>query len=149
MMLVFDPNASQRICEVYDELVSSAASGQLSARTLAERIVWYVVLARCEKDINGFASVFEQGFNASEMDNLINGLRLLGDTTSANEFARGHDLLKVCGFYEHRDLRKISGAKELLGQIEENIGDRLWDLDVKMVALLDADKAGPDSERNL
>jgi hypothetical protein len=145
---MFDAKASQRIGEVYDDLLSSSAARQIPNRPYAERVLWYVVLARCEADINGFASVYQQAFEPLEMENLIDGLRTLEENELADEFARGYELLKLEGYYDHRIWSRISpSADKLIDEIGEKIGDRLWDLDVKMVELLNAEQAAADPER--
>ena len=143
---MFDQKASQQICDLFNHLVTLGRKVVLGLPS-AERVVGLVVIARCEKDMNGFASVFEQAFEAAEVDALIDGLRKLDEDNLADEFALGHELLNRHGFYDHRDLKRIAGAEELLDQMEENIGDRLWDLDVKMVALLEVENTGFDPER--
>lgn len=144
---MFDLEASKRIGEVFNRMLPFGRNA-IANRSYAERVVWFVVIARCEKDMNGFASVFEQAFEPSEMESLIDGLRGLDENNLAAEFARGHELLKRHGFYDHRDLKRVAGAEELIAQMDENIGDQLWDLDVKMAALLDIEQAGSDPERD-
>ena len=105
----------------------------------AEQIVWYVVVARCEKDMNGFESVFEQGLTSPELAFLIESLRNLDEENLAEEFALVFKLLQQEHFYDYRNCNMLSEtAKEQIAAIGGRVGDRLWDFDEKLVALLDS-----------
>ncbi len=52
-------DSRNRIVEEFDRLVALGRRG-VASRPLAERVVYYVVATRCEIDIDGFASVYEQ-----------------------------------------------------------------------------------------
>jgi hypothetical protein len=132
-------DATDRIVEEFDRLVAMGRDG-VATRPLAERIVYYVVATRCEIDIDGFASVYEQDLNPAELDLLIAGLERIGEADIAAQFRRGFDLLKADGFYSHRDWNAVSpSVTEEIDAIGEWIGSRLWELDEKLAALLDAE----------
>jgi hypothetical protein len=134
-------DATDRIVEEFDRLVALGRDG-VATRSLAERIVYYVVATRCEIDIDGFASVYEQDLNPAELEVLINGLRGIGEGELAAEFRRGFEALESDGFYAHLNWNKVSpDVKAEIDAIGERVGPRLWELDEKLAALLNDDAA--------
>jgi len=134
-------DATDRIVEEIDRLVALGRDG-VAARPLSEQIVYYVVATRCEIDIDGFASVYEQDVNPAELEVLINGLRRIGEAELAADFRRGLELLEMDGFYTHMNWNKVSLlVKAEIDAIGERVDQRLWDLDEKLAALLDDDAA--------
>lgn len=130
-------NSTDRIVEEFNRLVALGRD-RVATRPTADRVVYYVVAARCEIDIDGFASVYEQDLNPRELAILIDGLSQIGESDLAGEFLRGFELLKQDGFYEHMNWNRLSDTTK--GEIEaigERVGDRLWALDDKLAALLD------------
>jgi hypothetical protein len=135
-------DATDRIVEQFDRLVALGRIG-VAQRPAAERIIYYIVATRCEIDIDGFVSVYEQDLNPAELAILVDGLTQIGETELAGEFHRGFVLLKQHGFYEHMNWNKVSeSVKADIEAIGERVGDRLWALDQKLAALLD--EAGGD-----
>lgn len=90
-------NASSRIVEVFDRLVALGRDA-LPSRPLAEQFVYYIVATRCDIEINGFDSVFEQHLNPAELEALVNGLRRIDEPHLAVQFWRGFQLLESEGF---------------------------------------------------
>jgi hypothetical protein len=130
-------DATNRIVEEFERLVALGRDGVVT-RPLAERIVYYVVATRCEIDIDGFASVYEQALDAAEIKALIDGLERIGEAELAAEFRRGFELLESDGFYIHMNWNKVApGVRADIDAIGERVGPRLWDLDEKLAALLD------------
>jgi hypothetical protein len=86
-------DATDRIVEEFARLVALGRDG-VAARPQAERIVYYVVATRCEIDLGGFASVFEQGLSAAELELLIHGLQQMGEGELVAEFRRGFEVLE-------------------------------------------------------
>lgn len=130
-------DATDRIVNEFNRLVALGRHGVL-ARPLAERIVYYIVATRCEIDINGFDSVYEQDLNPAELEILVAGLNQIGETQLAVEFRHGYELLRADGFYSHRNWNKVSQSlKDEIDAIGERVGDRLWGLDEKLAVLLD------------
>jgi hypothetical protein len=126
-----------RIAHEYDRLVA-LGSDRVAEWSIAERIVFYVVSTRCEIDINGFVSVYEQHLNSAELKELINGLQRIGEVELAANFRHGLKLLKADGFYEHMNWDNVLPAiRTEIDSIGERIGQRLWGLDAKLAALLD------------
>jgi hypothetical protein len=141
-------DATQRIIEEFDRLVALGRDA-VAARPLAERILFYVVVARCEKDMAGFSSIFLQALTAGQLAELVEGLRTLDEPRLASAFASGLEALTAHGFYVHQDWNRVSaGVKAQIEAIGDSIGDEFWDLDEKLVALLDgASGAGKRSAR--
>ena len=134
-------DASQRIIDEFDRLIAIGREN-VFVRPYAERVVYYVVVARCEKDMEGFSSIYEQALTADEMGVLVDGLRQLGEPRLASEFASGLDALSTDGFYAHMDWNRVSDSVQArIDDIGKSIGDELWALDEKLVALLDGDSA--------
>lgn len=134
-------NATDRIIKAFDRLVAIGRDG-MAARPFAEQIVYYVVATRCEIDVNGFASVYEQGLSPAELEVLISGLERMGAADVAASMRRGLGLLKADGFYGHMNWTKVSPhVKAGIDVIGERVGSRLWDLDEKLAALLDDEAA--------
>ena len=135
-------NAAERIVEEFDRLVALGRSG-VAICPPAERIVYYIVATRCEIDIDGFASVYEQDLNSTELGILVDGLNQISEGELASEFHRGFELLEADEFYEHLNWNKVSDSvKAEIDAIGKRIGDQLWDLDEKLVLLLDAPPNG-------
>jgi hypothetical protein len=134
-------DATDRIVEEFNRLVALGRDG-VARRPAAERIVYYVVATRCEIDIDGFASVYQQDLNPAELAILVDGLNQVGEKELAREFGRGFDLLNADGFYGHMNWNRVSeSVKAEIDAIGERIGDRLWGLDEKLATLLE-DAAG-------
>lgn len=131
-------DATDRIAEEFDRLVIMGRDG-VAQRPVSERIVYYVVATRCLIDIDGFASVYEQDLNPTEIATLIGGLSQIGETELADAFSRGFELLKHDGFYKHMNWNMVSDpVKSEIEMIGTRVGDRLWSLDDKLSTLLDS-----------
>jgi hypothetical protein len=138
-------DATDRIVQEFNRLLAIGQE-QMPSRSFAERSVYYIVAARCEKDMEGFESIYSQAFSEAELVILIEGLRAVGEEKMASGFAQGLKLLRQDGFLGHGDWRKVSeDVRRKLQKIGEGIGDRLWDLDAKMIMLLDSGSATPPS----
>lgn len=130
-------DATDRIIEAFNRLVAVGRDG-VAARPANEQIIYYVVATRCEIDISGFSSVYEQDLNPTQISILVDGLNRIGENDLADVFNRGFQLLKLDGFYEHMDWNKVSNAvKSEIDLIGLLVGDRLWALDRKLALLLD------------
>lgn len=127
-------DATDRIAQIFDRLVQLGRNA--SELTMSERMVYYVVATRCEIDINGFASVYEQHLVPEEIKILIGGLERINERGLADEFQRGFDVLKSDGFYEHMNWNLVSDTvKSEIDMIGARIGNRLWDIDEKLTSL--------------
>ena len=129
--------ATDRISEEFGRLVALGRGG-VAKCAVAEQVVYYVVATRCEIDIDGFSSVYEQDLNPSEITILVDGLNAIDENELAAEFGRGFRLLKQNGFYEHLNWNQVSSdVKAEIDAIGDRVGDRLWSLDDKLARLLD------------
>lgn len=134
-----DPS-DERIADEFNNLVDLGRD-EVNTMSFAHRAIFYIVATRCEIDIDGFSSVYEQDLNPSELATLVAALEAIGESDLASAFDRGYRLLEKDGFYNHRNWKLV--PPETVAQIEligEQVGDYLWDLDAKLVSLLD----GPD-----
>jgi hypothetical protein len=138
-------DATARIIEVFDRLIAIGRE-EIVKRPLAKQIVYYVVGSRCEIDINGFSSVYEQYLGPKELKILIEGFEWLSEPGLASEFRLGFELLERDGFYEHMDWGRISpGVQEQIDAIGTRVGDRGWELDEKLAQMLDDRDASPSA----
>jgi hypothetical protein len=134
-------DASQRIIKEFDRLIAIGRENVLG-RPYAERVVYYVVVARCEADMEGFSSIYEQALTADELGVLVDGLRQLGEPRLASEFASGLEALTKDAFYTHLNWNRVSDhVQSRIDEIGKSVGNDLWGLDEKLVALLDGDPA--------
>ncbi len=130
-------NATDRIVHEFDRLVAIGQE-RIPERSYAEQVVYFIVATRCEIDMEGFESVFEQAFKTAELKILIDGLRMLDESHLAAEFEYGLELLKQDGFYEHLNWKKVSAlTKQRIAESGKRIGNQLWTLDEKLVAFLE------------
>ena len=133
-------NASERIIEEFDRLIKLGRA-KISSRPYAEQVLFLVVVSRCEADMAGFSSVFNQALTHSELRILIDGFRQLGKEKLALEFERGLNALEKEGFYKHLNWNKVQqSTRDLIEEIGDRVGSELWDLDEKLVELLDGRK---------
>ena len=130
---------SQRIADHFDELVRKTPGGPPWSH--GDEVVWHVVSTRCEIDMNGFASVFEQCLDRNDVAFLITAFEELEEPDLARAFAAAQSLLFDAGFDAMRmncaDLP--ADVQERLSAIGASIvkGNRLWGIDGKLVRLLD------------
>jgi hypothetical protein len=130
-------DATYRVADEFDRLVAMGQD-KMPARPHPERVLYFVVATRCEIDMEGFESVYEQAFTLVELGILIDGLRLLGEADLAEEFARGIEVLRQEGFYDHLNWNRVSPiARRQINEIGQRIVDRLWGLDEKLIAMLE------------
>ncbi len=128
-------DATDRIAQIFDRLVELGRNS--SELTVSERIVCYVVSTRCDIEINGFASVYEQHLVPEEIEILIDGQDRINEGSLADEFQRGYDVLKSDGFYKHMNWNLVSDAvKSEIAMIGARIGNRLCGIDEKLTSLL-------------
>ena len=135
-------DATERIAIEFDRL-NKLGRTVLVSRPKAERIVCYVVSARCAIDIGGFAVVYEQEFSKGEIEFLIDSFECIAEYDLANHFRHCHNLLNKDGLYEHMDWNRVSNVvKDKLETTGTQIGEQLWALDDKLAKLLDNPTTG-------
>lgn len=102
--------------------------------------MWYVVCTRCEIDLNGFESVFDQLVDEDGVAALIQSLELLDASRLAALFSEAAALLK-----SHRVFAEAKFCADLpesvrlrLTQIGEDVqrDDALWELDSALAKLI-------------
>lgn len=143
MVHTLNMNATDRIVDEFNRLVAIGQE-RMPDQPFAERAIYFIVATRCEIDMEGFQSVYEQAFTLRELKILIEGLLSIGEPSLAEEFASGLALVEKDGFYSHLNWNRVSvTVKTRITEIGNRIGDQLWDLDEKLVAILDAAPADP------
>jgi hypothetical protein len=130
--------ASDRVSRCFDA-VSKPGHAKICKQSFAEQVVFFVVVARCEKDMNGFSSIFEQALDGDGMKTLIQGLDAMSEPELAGIFRQIFEAIQADGFYEGLNWKCVSNSsKTLIDLAEDKIGERLWELDEKMATLLDS-----------
>lgn len=135
------PTESEIVAEKFNELVLRINTAGF---TKIERMIWLVIVIRCEIDSANFASVFEQALTKSELVETIAYLRELELFETAESFERAIHILDNNGFYNEYGRpsasfyelhQRLPDEIEILGEKiqEENI---LWDVDGKLLNLL-------------
>jgi len=135
-----DPS-DERIAMEFNNLIDLGRD-EVNTMSFAHRAIFYIVATRCEIDIDGFSSVYEQDLTAAELATLVAALEVIGESDLATAFDRGYRLLEQDGYYNHLNWNLV--PPETMAQIEligKQVGDRMWDLDAKLVALLDDNTA--------
>lgn len=137
-------DASQQLAEYFEsvnEQCNRDPSGRPTNLPEHDRIIYYVISTRCEIDMNGFNSVFDQLLTESELCFLIDALEQLGVPQMAGWFDRARFRLRRAGFFDNDSMRVSDLDKDesgLLDDIEEEIrnNDSLWGLDECLVDLI-------------
>ncbi|MBC7814663.1 MAG: hypothetical protein H7175_26135 [Burkholderiales bacterium] len=110
--------------------------------THAERAIFLVICVRCEKNQNGFRSVFDQELSRSEVIELIGYIRELELPEIAALLEEISSLLIANNFYgsgEHPVIASRTLRESVLTRIEtigEQIGDQLWEIDERLLEML-------------
>lgn len=137
-------DASQKLAEYFDTVVERC-NGDPSGRPIHlpkhDQIIYYVISTRCEMDMNGFDSVFDQLLTENELCLLINALNQLGAPQLAGSFDQARLRLRNAGFFDS-DSTTVSDLGEddigFLDDIERDIrnNDSLWGLDERLAELI-------------
>lgn len=151
-------DASELIADYYATVVQRCdSSGRPNALPHHDRVIYYIVSTRCEMDMNGFESVFDQFLTEEELLFLIQSLRELGAMKLAESFTRAHARLNSAGFFNGEpmmigELDEGESGAGFLDDIEAELREQeeLWDLDARLVALIPADDSSDhlDSHRS-
>lgn len=129
---------AERYGELVDRMGGSDSTAHLSE---PDRIIWYVVSARCTLDMSGFEDVFHQTLPEDALLFLIASLARLDEPQLADAFRRAHAALRRVGYLDMPNCFWSDFGPEFeaeLAEIEDVVraNDRLWDLDEKMTALI-------------
>ena len=133
-------DADLEIARRFEAIVARAAGGE-DIRTLPfqEQVVYYVVAVRSEADMNGFCSVFEQLLtHESDVAFFVRVLRHLEENYLADDFVEIQRLLGHAGYFQDptREFHALPAeVQERFKALERGVlsGDRLWDLDEKLL----------------
>ena len=137
-------DASTRVAAYFEDLIercNSSGAGRPTSLPLYDQYIFYVISTRCEMDMGGFESVFDQLLEESEIAILIAALNKLGNTTLADAFSTARGRLADAGFFADEemmvcDLATANGG--FLDDIEETVRESnlMWDLDDSLATLL-------------
>ena len=138
-------DASERLADYFEQLidrVNQDAGGRPATLPEGDRIIYYVVSVRCEIDINGFESVFDQFLNEGEIRFLIESFQKIDASALANAFKRAYTLLDRHGFFQSADITCADLSADVqseLNRIETEVdaADELWQLDARLVDLIE------------
>ncbi|MCC9658821.1 hypothetical protein LOC70_23675 [Rhodopirellula sp. JC737] len=135
------------VAERFDRIVADMTTrgiGRPEGLAENDQAIYYIVATRCEIDMGGFNSVFDQLLSETEILKLVDILYRLHSAALANAFFRAHGLLRDAGFFDDdgdgdkmvTDYDRADGTG-LLNAIESEIreGDQLWDLDSELAVL--------------
>jgi hypothetical protein len=138
-------DTSEKLADYYESLierVNADPSGRPLHLPKHDRIIYYIISTRCEMDMNGFDSVFDQLLSEEELAFLIEALKELDASRLAELFELAQSRLESAGFFAEESLMVLDlegeGDKGLLDDIEEAIrdNDALWELDNRLVQLI-------------
>ena len=142
--LVKHMDAPTRVAAYFEDLIercNRSGQGRPTSLPAHDQYIFYVISTRCEMDINGFGSVFDQLLEESEISVLITALNELGCTTLSDAFSTAHDRLAEAGFFDDDEMMVCDLAMEnggFLDDIEETVrnSNLMWDLDNSLAKLL-------------
>lgn len=97
-----------------------------------------MIILRTEKDINGFASIFEQALPLYQLEEAITCLQSLNLPSIASAFEEALSFIMSITQYDENGFPK-DWPDKMGGQlvtISDRIGDALWDVDDRLQSLL-------------
>jgi len=130
------------IADRFNDIITRCdPAGRPSGLPHAERVIYYIVAVRCEMDMNGFESVFDQLLSRNELETFVGFLAELDERDLALAFRDARELLDQVRFFDQPtvatyDLPQM--IQRALEKIEERVRktERLWALDTKMATLI-------------
>ena len=134
-----EPTADERIAVYFEQLIKRDYQTPPQ-----DRLIYLVVSVRCQMDMGGFNSAFDQLLRDEPTQQFfLDGLRKLDEPTLVDAFVRAHSRLKTAGSFDDPDLSVFDLEDEndedergFLADIASEIRERLWDLDEKLCGLL-------------
>jgi hypothetical protein len=138
--------AGDAVTAKFDELVHRTRSN-LPNFTKAERMVWFIVIIRCDMDQDGFTSIFEQSLTRPQMVESIGYIKELGLANIASLLEQALGLLDANGIYNAEGRVILSFYEDLSEEIRDELDiigeavmhdDQLWEVDEKLYEFLQA-----------
>jgi len=115
-------------------------SGRPSRLSQDDRVIWYIVATRCEIDMGGIESVFDQLLSEAEVRFLIGALASLGEDRLSAELASVYSSLVASSFYTQSmscselDADVRANLEAAAGSLSASNG--LWALDSKLAVII-------------
>jgi hypothetical protein len=134
-------DASKAIAVRYSDIITRCdGRGRPEGLSHADRVIYYLVSVRCEADMNGFCSVFEQLLDWDELAFFVEALRELGRPDLAATYEEIGSLLLSAGYYPERTVEFHELPEAVLAafdglEAEARQGDPLWTLDERLCTL--------------
>src|SRR5690606_16730214 len=120
-------DASQQLAKYYDSLIERCnrdPSARPNNLPKHDQIIYYAISTRCEMDMNGFDSVFDQLLTENEIRLLVDALNELGAARLAESFNQAYSRLRDAGFFGD-DAMMVSDLNNnesgFLDEIEDDI----------------------------
>lgn len=128
----------------FNKIISEVnqAGGRPNMLPEYDRAIFHLLSIRCEIDVNGFDSVFDQLLTENELLFSVGVLELLEFNTLAAAFRRAHSILREKGFYDQCsrtvDEYNLPDGSGILATIEQTVADDggLWMLDGKLIEMI-------------
>lgn len=135
---------SQQVAEYFHDLIERCnrdPSGRPTNLSKNDQVIYYIISTRCEMDMSGFDSVFDQLLTEPELRFLIDSLNELGASDLADSFNRAYSRLQHARFFDSESTMVSDldqGDTGFLDDIEEEIrnNDSLWNLDDRLAELI-------------
>ena len=137
-------DAPTRVAAYFVDLIercNRSSTGRPTSLPQNDQYIFYVLAVRCEIDMSGFESVFDQLLDETEINILITALNVIGCVTLADSFLIARDRLAAAGFFDEEEMMVsdlATGNLGFLDDIEDSIGNSnlFWQLDESLAKLL-------------
>lgn len=123
------------VADTFRRLTEERAAGRTRDWTPAERGLWQIVSAACQKDMGGLGSVFTD-CSSVDFDSLVISLRIIDEAELAEAWAHACASLESSGVLQNGKWSGEEPDARVLDELEGAIGDRMWGLDDKLAAWL-------------
>jgi hypothetical protein len=120
--------------EVFRRLTEESVAGTKDW-TPAERGVWNIVSAACQKDMGGIETVFTD-CSAVVGHELVTSLRFIEEEELADAWAKAYQTFERQGALARGEWTGREFDSTAMDELEAAVGDRMWDLDDKLAAWL-------------
>jgi hypothetical protein len=135
---------SKYIADRFEKILETVRENGGNAQLLPDydRAIFHLICIRCEIDINGFESVFDQLLTEDDLLFSIEALAKIESYELAGSFRQVHIQLRSIGFYEDPtislDEHRLPDGSGMLDKYEATIvkDQELWEIDAKLLELI-------------